>query len=98
MIAFGTQNKSGMGSAVKAHYTQWAIYGLVMGLMPGFRIDNAAHIGGLVGGFVIAWLAGEPKLFDNWRDKLWRGAATICVLLTAASFAIMVLFYTAMVR
>ena len=95
MIAFGMRHRGAMGEAVRSHYTQWAIYGIVMGLLPGFRVDNAAHIGGLFGGFAIAYFA-EPKAFESWRDSVWKVLAAICLLLTALSFLAMFLRFTAM--
>ncbi len=79
MIAFGMQHRSEMGAAVRSHYTQWAIYGIVMGLLPGFRIDNAAHIGGLAAGFAIGYLAGVPKAYKTPQDMAWRAAAGVCL-------------------
>lgn len=32
-----------------------AFINIMFGLSPGTRIDNAAHMGGLVGGFILAW-------------------------------------------
>lgn len=89
MIAFGMQHQTSMGTAVRSHYTQWAVYGLVMGLLPGFRVDNAAHLGGLAAGFAVAWLSGPPKLYESWRDTLWKSAAGVCLALTAFSFLMM---------
>jgi rhomboid protease GluP len=90
MIALGVRNRhTSMGAAVRAHYTQWAIWGVVMGLLPGFRVDNAAHLGGLAGGFLVAYLASTPRAFEGPAEKVWRGLALICVILTALSFAIM---------
>jgi rhomboid protease GluP len=89
MIAYGMQHRTSLGSAVRAHYTQWAVYGLVMGLLPGFRVDNAAHLGGLAAGFAMAWLAGPPKLHESWRDTFWKAAAGVCVAITAFSFLLM---------
>jgi len=68
---------------------------VVMGLLPGFRVDNAAHLGGLAGGFVVAYLAGTPRAFEGWQENLWRVLASICVLLTAVSFALMFLNFAA---
>ncbi|HET8549224.1 MAG TPA: rhomboid family intramembrane serine protease [Bryobacteraceae bacterium] len=98
MIAFGIQHDTSLGSAVRAHYTQWAIYGLVMGLMPGFRVDNAAHLGGLAAGFAIGWLAGPPKLYESWRDTFWKAAAGVCLAVTAFSFLMMTLQLLAVTR
>jgi rhomboid protease GluP len=52
MIAMGVRDRSAYGAAVRRLYMRWAIFALVMSLLPG--IDMGAHIGGLVGGFVVA--------------------------------------------
>jgi membrane associated rhomboid family serine protease len=56
-----------------------------MGLLPGFRVDNAAHLGGLAGGFAVAYIAGSLPLRD-FNDKLWNLLAAIAGLLTAYAF------------
>ena len=98
MIAYGVHHRSSTGAAVRAHYTQWAIYGFVIGLLPGFRVDNAAHLGGLAAGFAIAWIAGPPKLYESWRDTVWKAAAGVCVALTALAFLLMVLRFSELTR
>ena len=95
MIAFGMQHRSAAGAAVRSHYMQWAVYGIVMGLLPGFRVDNAAHIGGLAAGFAASYVAGLPRLTEDWRDTAWRAAAGLCLALTALSFALMFLRFLA---
>jgi rhomboid protease GluP len=93
MVALGTMAKSSMGDAIRSHYLTWAGYGFIMAVfMPG--IDNAAHAGGFVGGFAIAWLSGMPgRILPSWRDNLWRGLAVLCVVLTLLAFAQMFNFY-----
>ena len=71
MIAMGVKDRSAYGSAVRSLYMRWAVYGLLMGLLPFFAVDNAAHIGGLTGGFVIAYLAGTPRLVGP-IEAVWR--------------------------
>ena len=70
-----------------------AIYGLIFGLLPGFHIDNAAHIGGLVAGFGVAYLAGTPGL-QYLTEKLWRFAGWSCIVMTVVSFLKMYLWFT----
>lgn len=89
MIAMGTRSQTPIGAAMKAHYTQWAIWGLVMGFLPMFQVDNAAHLGGLAGGFATAYLVGTPKLFENWEEKLLTGISMLCLAITALSFVLM---------
>ena len=87
MIALGVRQRTAMGAAIRGLYIRWAIYGLMMGLLPG--IDNAAHIGGLAAGFAAAYVAGTPKLVETWGERFWQVAAYACALLTAWSFFLM---------
>lgn len=89
MIAAGMRSETSMGAAIRAQYTQWVIYMLVIGLLPIFNIDTAAHIGGLAGGFAIAWLMDTPRATPRWTDTMWRIAAGVCLALTALSFMLM---------
>jgi rhomboid protease GluP len=88
MIALGVRDRSAYGNAVRSVYTRWAVYGLLMGLLPFFAVDNAAHLGGLAGGFAIAYLAGTPRLTDK-PERFWQIAAIVAVALTAVSFGYM---------
>ena len=67
----------------------------VIGLLPGFRIDNAAHIGGLVAGLAVGYAAGTQPLYERWTEKLWKLAAALCIAITLAAFAMMFLFLLA---
>ena len=93
MIALGVRHKNPIGSAIRGTYMRWAIYIILFGLLPGLRVDNAAHIGGLAAGFGIAYLAGLRRLEGSWTERLWRGASWICILLTAVSFLKMYLWF-----
>jgi rhomboid protease GluP len=86
MIAIGVLHRGVEASMIKAFYVRWAIYGLLMGFLPFFRVDNAAHIGGLATGFVTAWLAGTPRLIETWQEKLWKTVAALLVIAAALSF------------
>jgi rhomboid protease GluP len=94
MIALGVRSNTSMGSAIRGLYIRWAIYGLLFGLLPGLRVDNAAHIGGLVAGFAVAFLAQEQRDPMHPREKVWKAAAGICLVLTAISFFQMFLWMT----
>lgn len=95
MIAAGMRSSTPLASAMRAHYTQWAIWGLAIGLLPGFRTDNAAHIGGLAAGFVLGYVAGTQPAYERWTEKLWKLSAAFSVLITVAAFAMMLLFLLA---
>ena len=94
MIALGVRNRhSSAGAAMRGMYVRWAVYVFIIGLLPGMNIDNAAHLGGLAAGFGVAWLAGTPRIETAWSERLWRGAAAACVLITAACFLKMYLWF-----
>jgi hypothetical protein len=59
-------------------------YGLVAPIF-GLAIDNAAHIGGLAGGFLVGYIAGTPG-FRPAVERLWQVVAAGALLLTAWSF------------
>ncbi len=95
MVAFGVVDKSAFGAAAKSLYMRWAVYGLLMGLLPFFPTDNAAHIGGLASGFVVAWVLRPPEIRAQWKEPLIGGLAGVCVALTLYSFFHMYLSVTA---
>jgi rhomboid protease GluP len=93
MIALGVRNRhTAAGAAMRGMYIRWAVYGLIFGLLPG--IDNTAHIGGLAAGFGVAWLAGTPRIQTAWTERLWQAAAAACVVITAACFLKMYLWFS----
>ena len=86
MIALGVRHRNPMGQAIRGMYVRWAVYILLFGLIPGFHIDNFAHMGGLVGGFCIGYIAETPGRQGSSGEGLWRAAAWFCVILTVVSF------------
>jgi rhomboid protease GluP len=94
MIAYGTTHRSAIGDAIRGQYIRWVIWMLVIGLLPGFNVDNAAHVGGLASGFGIAYLAGTQKYEGAPVEKIWKVAAGFCILLTAACFLQMYLSFS----
>lgn len=84
MIALGTRDRSAFGAAMRRQYVQWMIYLLIFGLVIS-GVDNAAHLGGLAGGFIVAYLAGTPG-FSPAMENFWRGAAGVALAATAWAF------------
>jgi hypothetical protein len=93
MIALGVRDRSSRGTAIRNMYLRWAVYVLIIGLLPVFSIDNAAHIGGGIGGFIIGYIAGTPRL-TRAGEGFWRGAAIFAVAVTALAFTQMFLGLT----
>jgi rhomboid protease GluP len=90
LIAYGVVQRSTLGQAIKQYYTRLAVYMLLMSFLlsgaVGGRTDNAAHIGGLAGGFLTAYAAGLPRPVANWRERLWQGVCWFTLALVALSY------------
>ncbi|MGA3260748.1 MAG: rhomboid family intramembrane serine protease [Bryobacteraceae bacterium] len=87
MIALGvTHHSAAMGAAIRSTYMRWAIYILIFSFLPG--VDMAAHIGGGITGFAVAYLAGTPRYEGSPVERLWQAGALICLGLTGLSFAL----------
>ncbi len=89
MIAAGSMAGTLQGLAVKAQYKRWALYSLLFGVVANFgmfgNIDNAAHVGGLAGGFVMARVAGRPR-FGHWSEQIWNTLFYAFLAMTAYAF------------
>jgi rhomboid protease GluP len=84
MIAFGIHERSHYGAALRSFYVRWAVYGLAIGfLFP--NIDMAAHIGGLIAGFAVAYIAGTPRLTGS-TETIWRILAGLSAAATLLAF------------
>jgi rhomboid protease GluP len=87
MLAFGFTDRSSLGMQVKALYTRWVIYGLVLSFLPG--VDIWAHVGGGLGGFIAGFLASTPRARLMWKEPLLRALAGVCIALTVVAFGMM---------
>lgn len=89
MLAWGVRwERTAYGSAVKAQYSRWVVWGLIMSFMP--SIDLGAHVGGFAGGFAIGYIAGEPHQ-SRTADQIWDGASYLCLAVLLYSFGQMLL-------
>jgi hypothetical protein len=75
---------------VKTVYTRSAVYALVISFLFPFT-DNAAHIGGLAGGFAMAYVAASARSMQARMEKYWNMAALGCVALVVLSFIVQLL-------
>ena len=82
MMAYGRRTGS---SFIWSFYLRWAIMIAVIGLLPGFRIDNAAHLGGFAAGFGLAYFAGTPQ-HGSPIESFWKSAAGLAIGLVVVSF------------
>lgn len=87
MIGVGVRDRTSYGQAIRRFFTRWAIYGLVLSLIPG--IDIAAHIGGLAGGFIVGYIAGTPS-YSQTAERIWQIVAGVMIAITGVAFVEMV--------
>ena len=92
MIAMGVRDRSSYGSAVRRLYGRWAIFALVLSVLPG--IDMGAHIGGLAGGFIMGFICGTPG-YSRPVERIWQAISGLAVAVTAFAFLEMFLSLTA---
>jgi len=90
MIAYGMQQQGSIGGYVKSVYTRSAVYALVISFLFPFT-DNAAHVGGLAGGFAMAYVAASARSMQARMEKYWNIAALGCVAVVVISFVVQLL-------
>jgi rhomboid protease GluP len=84
MMAYAHRAGSRM---IWSFYLRWILLIVVIGLLPGFNIDNAAHLGGFVAGFAVGYLAGTPRVAGP-LETIWNIAAGGAVAVVAVSFVL----------
>jgi membrane associated rhomboid family serine protease len=67
-----------------------AIYGALF-LLPWPGVDTAGHVGGTVAGLGVAYLADAAGNEGPVRERAWRAASRLCILVVAVSFLAMFL-------
>lgn len=96
MIVVGWLSGTEKAQLIRSAYSRIALYSVLIGVVPPVLswilprwipswflvMDNAAHIGGLAGGFLVALLAGFPKPEDRLRTRVWSAVAVLMVALT----------------
>lgn len=84
MVGLGTREKHTIIGRERGRYIQWMMLVLVQGFIIS-GIDNAAHIGGFVGGFCVAYLSGS-RGYGRGDDSVWKTIAIVCVAVTIYAF------------
>lgn len=97
MLALGFRYRnSPAGDMIRSVYMRYLVYLLLFSLLP--QVDMAAHVGGLVGGFGIAYVAGRPQHPGSPIERLWQVAAAFSVVATLGSFLLWYLWFTSPVQ
>jgi hypothetical protein len=72
---------------MQSQYLMWAALNFVIGIFGGFAIDNAAHLGGIAGGFAVGYIAGTPR-YSGQSELVWKAAMIASVAVTVISFGL----------
>ena len=78
-----------LGREYRAQLWRWVIYIFIFGLF--FRVDNAAHLGGLASGALLGYIIPEGEPETRASENLWNALAVLSVCIIAGSFALMAL-------
>ncbi len=82
-----------MGKDYRRQLWRWVIYigifGAIGFVFPGFSVDNAAHLGGLLSGLALGYFIPEGEPATRPGENLWNALAVLSALIIAASFALM---------
>ncbi len=70
------------------------LYNLMFGFMPNVPVDNAAHIGGLVSGFLLSFFIDPIATFDysKVKERFINTLAIICSVLLVLAFAAQIIY------
>jgi len=86
MVWYGRRRGGFFGAAVLRQYGTWAIVLFVLGFVSGTSVNNWGHAGGLVGGFLAAFVFGPThERPEQGTDRVLAGAT---LALTAAAFGL----------
>lgn len=88
LIGFGAMYFHRTGErAYRDLLVRWVVYALVFGII--IRANNAAHIGGLVAGALLAGFPGGRGLSPNERDPIWSAAFWISLAFWIVTLVLM---------
>jgi len=86
MVWYGRRRGGFFGSAVLRQYGAWAIVLFVLGLVSGTGVNNWGHAGGLIGGFLAAFMLGPThERPEQGGDRVLAGAT---LALTGLAFVL----------
>jgi rhomboid protease GluP len=84
-----TFHQGTLGREYRSQLWRWLILIAVLGAFS--ATDNAAHLGGLVSGAALGYLVPEGEPETRATENAWNILAMICIMIIAASFALMAL-------
>jgi rhomboid protease GluP len=82
--------QSATAQAMRSQLVRWLIYIFILGFLPGLNIDNAAHAGGLISGFLMGWVMMDRPPADSVERKKAYALGWLAGALVVVSFGFMV--------
>jgi rhomboid protease GluP len=84
-----TYHQGTIGREYRSQLWRWLLLIAVLGMFS--ATDNAAHAGGLVTGAVLGYFVPEGEPQTRATENAWNILSMICIMIIAASFALMAL-------
>jgi rhomboid protease GluP len=78
-----------LGREYRSQLWRWVIYLAIFGIF--FRVDNAAHFGGLACGVALGYFIPEGEPATRPEENLWSVLAVFSVVIIGGSFVLMAL-------
>ncbi|HEX9970791.1 MAG TPA: rhomboid family intramembrane serine protease [bacterium] len=92
LIHYGRSRGGAFGEAMYRQLIVWAVILFMFGFLPGGRINNWAHLGGFIGGYLAAMALGYQELKSETATHRKLAAFTIIISVVAFLVNFLVLF------
>jgi rhomboid protease GluP len=86
LIAYGIRRGGSVGDRVKRSMLQYVAFIFLISLLMGGRVDHLAHAGGLVTGFILAWVIPWGPIRNKQTKAAWDLVAILCILAVLFAF------------
>lgn len=84
LIYYGRTRGGAFGEAMYRQLLVWAVILFLFGFLPGGRINNWAHLGGFIGGYLAAMVLGYQELKSETTTH--RRLAAMTIIITVIAF------------
>ena len=94
MLAMTIGHRSAAMQMLRSQLIRWLVYMAILGLMPGMNVDNYAHAGGLISGFLLGRvMVTRPPMSDQERTRAtllgWTTATVVAASLGIVAYGIL---------
>jgi rhomboid protease GluP len=86
LIYYGRTRGGAFGEAIYRQLLLWAVILFLFGFLPGGRINNWAHLGGFIGGYLAAMVLGYQEFKSETATH--RKLAAITIIITVIAFIV----------